>query len=213
MQEQVSDQIVKSLDGWRDLSEKMAERTFLTMFGQPGLQTALGIDPTAPHSACKATANPLHQQLLEKRIGELKARMTDGGLREAVIRSLLYVGMPRASIDERGFEMARRIRQTHGELSLADFKMLVREQFYMLVLDERAAVDALPGLLPADPEKRRAGLSLIRQILGARGDLSAEEEKRLGEIARIFGVNEESSSDERSTREATETGVVRRIAS
>jgi hypothetical protein len=139
--------------------------------------------------------------------------MTDGGLREAVIRSLLYVGMPRASIDERGFEMARRIRQTHGELSLADFKMLVREQFYMLVLDERAAVDALAGLLPTDLEKRRAGLSLIRQILGARGDLSAEEEKRFGEIARIFGVNEESSSDERSTREATETGVVRRIAS
>ena len=93
MQERASDQIVQSLDAWRDFSEKIAEQTFLTVFGQPALQTALGIDPAAPHSACKAVRNPLHQQLLETRIAELKARMAIGGVREAVIRGLLYVGM------------------------------------------------------------------------------------------------------------------------
>ena len=86
MQEQISDQIVESLEAFRELSEKTAERTFLTLFGQPALQAALGIDPAGAHSACKATDNPLHQQLIEQRIGELKARIPEGGMREAVIR-------------------------------------------------------------------------------------------------------------------------------
>jgi len=200
MQEQASDQIVKSFDAWRDLSEKAAERTFLTVFGQPALQAALGIDPAAPHSACKATRNPLHQQLVDKRIAELKLQMAVGGLREAVIRGLLYVGMARGSVDERGFEMTRRIREAHGELSLADFKTLVRDQFNMLILDEPAAIAALAELMPNDPEERRAGFNLIRQVLGAKGSLSAEEDKRLTEVARIFQVEKDSR-------------VVRRIAS
>ena len=190
MQERTSDQIVKSLDGWREFSEKFAEQTFLTVFGQPALQAALGIDPAAPHSACKATTNPLHLQLIEKRVAELNSRMAVGGTREAVIRALLYVGMPRASVDERGFEMARRIREAHGDLQLAEFKTIVREQFSMLTLDESAAVAALPDMLPTELETRRTAFKLIREVLGARGDLSTDEEKRLAEIARIFGINE-----------------------
>ena len=86
MQEQISNQIVDSLEAFRDFSEKTAERTFLTLFGQPALQAALGVDPAGAHSACKATVNPLHQQLIEQRIGELKARIPEGGIREAIIR-------------------------------------------------------------------------------------------------------------------------------
>jgi pimeloyl-ACP methyl ester carboxylesterase len=219
MQERASEQIVDSLDAWREFGERMLEQTFLTVFGQPALQAGLGIDPAAPHAACKTTKNPLHQQLLGMRISELNARVPIGGLREAVIRGLLYVGMPRASIDERGFEMTRRIREAVGELSLADFKMLLREQFNMLVLDERAAIDALPKLLPSDREKRRTGLNLIRQVLGARGDLSLEEKKRFAEIARLFGIEEELRSEEPPRRESrqrssgTETDAVTRIAS
>jgi pimeloyl-ACP methyl ester carboxylesterase len=194
MQEQVSDQIVKSLDAFRDLSEKTAERTFLQVFGQPGLQAALGIDPAASQSGRKAASNPLHQQLMEKRVAELKARTSEGGVREAVIRGLLYAGMSRGAVDERGFEMARRLRQAHGEMSLADFKATVRDQFYMLVIDQDAALKAIPQMLPEDREIRQRAFELIKQILGARGDLSAEDEARLAEIARLFGIAETDRS-------------------
>ena len=40
----------------------------------------------------KAAKNPLHRELLQKRIAELKSRIPVGGLREAVVRSLIYVG-------------------------------------------------------------------------------------------------------------------------
>ena len=63
----------------------------------------------------KAAKSPLHHELLQKRIAELKARIATGGLREAVVRGLLYVGMTRAAVDERGFEAVRRIREAHAQ--------------------------------------------------------------------------------------------------
>src|SRR3954454_11445795 len=211
MQEQVSNQIVDSLDAYRDLSEKVAERTFLTLFGQPTLQAALGIDPAAPHSACKAAASPVHQQLIDKRIAELKARIPEGGIREAVIRGLLYAGMSRASMDERGFEMARRLREAHGEMSLADFKAVVRDQFYMLVIDQAAALKAIPKMLPEDREIRQQALQLIMQVLGARGSLSADDEERLAEIVGLLGVDEKTSYRKDSLRQKP-TNPLRRAA-
>jgi hypothetical protein len=190
MQEQASNQTVKALDAWRDFSEKTAERTFHRMFGQPALQSALGIDAAAPHSVCKATMSPQHQELLEKRIAELKARISLGGPREAVIRGLVYAGMARGAVDERGFEMARRLREAHGEMSLSDFKAVVREQFNMLLIDEDAALAAIPAMLPDDIEKKREALDLIRQVLSARGALTDDDKTRFEEIARLFGVGD-----------------------
>ena len=45
VQEDVSRQIVAALDGWRQFSEAWAERMFMTIYGSPILQSAVGIDP------------------------------------------------------------------------------------------------------------------------------------------------------------------------
>jgi len=37
IQENVSKQIVAALDGWRDFTEAVAEKTFLTVYGSPAL--------------------------------------------------------------------------------------------------------------------------------------------------------------------------------
>ncbi len=92
-QENVSRQIVAALDGWRDMSEALAERTFLTIYGLPSLQAAVGIDPAGTRPLRRPAKSPLHRELLQKRITELKSRIPVGGLREAVIRGLLYAGM------------------------------------------------------------------------------------------------------------------------
>ena len=115
MQENASRQIVAALDGWRNMTEALAERTFLAVYGSPTLQAAVGIDPAGTQPLRKAAKSPLHHELLRKRIAELKSRIPVGGLREASIRALLYVGMTRASVDERGFEAVRRIRQAHSD--------------------------------------------------------------------------------------------------
>ena len=192
MQENVSRQMVAALDAWREANETLAERCFFTVYGSPTLQAAAGIEAATTRPLRRAAKSRLHDEFLQKRIAELKSRIAVGGVREAVIRSLLYAGMARAAIDERGFEMARRIRLAHGEMSLADFKTLMREQFNMLLLDPEAALAAVPSMLPPDAETRLKAFDLIKQVLGARGELSAEDKKRTGEVARLFGVDEEA---------------------
>jgi hypothetical protein len=194
MQETASHQIVDALDRWRDMNESLAERTFLAMYGSPTLQAAAGIDPAATHPLRKAAKSPIHRELLQKRIAELKSRIPLGGVREAIVRSLIYAGMTRAAVDERGFETVRRIRQAHGDLPLAAFKTLVREQFNMLLIDKDAALAAIPSLLPADPEIRQKAFDLIDEVMSARGEMSMEDTKRMNEIARLFGVAEDESA-------------------
>jgi pimeloyl-ACP methyl ester carboxylesterase len=188
MQENFSNQIVTALDAWRQASETLSERMFLAIYGSSTLQAAVGIDPAATNRLRKATKNPLHRELLQKRIAELKSRIPVGGFRAAVIRSLLYAGMKRAAVDERGFELARHIREAHGDIPIADFKALVREQFNILLIDQEAALAAIPSMLPPEMETREKGYDLIKQVLSARGELSAEDKKRISEVARLFGL-------------------------
>jgi Protein of unknown function (DUF3141) len=194
MQENASRQIVAALDAWRQASETIAERCFFTVYGSPALQAAAGIDPAGTRPLRKASKQPLHDELVQKRITELKSRIPAGGLREAVIRALLYVGLARAAVDERGFEAVRRIRRAHGDMSLSAFKALVREQFYILVVDTEAAIAVLPSMLPADADTRRKAFDLIKQALSARGEFSAEDNDRMQRVARAFGIDEASTA-------------------
>jgi pimeloyl-ACP methyl ester carboxylesterase len=189
MQETFSNQIVAALDAWREASEKLSERMFLSVYGSPPLQAALGIDSAATRRLRKATKNPLHRELLQSRIDELKSRIPAGGVPAAVVRGLIYAGMTRTAIDERGFEIARRIRQEYGDKPIAEFKRLFREQFNMLLIDQEAALAAIPSMLPPDVETREKAYGVIKQVLSARGEFSAEDKKRMSEVAKLFGLD------------------------
>jgi hypothetical protein len=159
------------------------------VYGLPTIQAAVGVDPAATRPLRKAPKSPLHRELLQSRIAELKSRIPVGGLREAVTRGILYVGMARAGVDERGFEAVRRIRRAHGDIPLPIFKTVVREQFNMLLVDGEAALAAIPSMLPPDAKTRLKAFDLIKQAMGARGEFSADDIKRLDEVARLFGVD------------------------
>ena len=53
-----------------------------------------------------------HRGMLDKRIAELKSKISEGGLREAAIRGLLYVGSARGMVDERSLEALRNVRRS-----------------------------------------------------------------------------------------------------
>jgi len=188
MQENVSKQIVAALDGWRDFAEALAETTFLTVYGSPALQAAVGIDPSDARPLRKPAKNRLYQELLQKRIAELKSHIAVGALREAVIRALIYVGLGRAAVDERGFESVRRLRSHYEDIPLSEFKAVVREQFFILLIDTDAALAALPSMLPTDVDTRRKAFDLVKQIMSACGPLSSEDNERMQRIAPAFGV-------------------------
>ena len=193
-QERLSQQIVDGLEAWRTAAEKLSEETFLAVYGAPAVQAALGVDSASSQPPRKAEKSLLHRALVETRIAELRREMTDGGLREALVRALLYVGMTRDSMDERGFEAIRRVRSAHPrsrQMTLEDFKMLVRHQFFMLLIDREAALKAIPGLMPDSAEERRAAFETLREVLAASGALNDVATERLGEVATLFGLDTE----------------------
>jgi hypothetical protein len=134
--------------------------------------------------------DPKHRELLSARIAELKSKIGTGGLREAGIRALLYVGSVRGMVDERSLEALRRLRQADesARITLAEFKMLVREQFFMLLLDRDAALATIPKLLPANMDERRKVFATIQEVLSASAEISGEAAKRLKEVAGLFGL-------------------------
>jgi hypothetical protein len=137
--------------------------------------------------------SPAHRKRLDARIAELKSKIEVGGFGECVIRGLLYVGMGRGMIDERSLEALRRARANHTDtrLTLAQFKSVVREQFFMLLLEPEASLAAIPKLLPRGEDKRRAGLAAIRDVLSASSEISGESAKRLERLTELFGVTAE----------------------
>jgi hypothetical protein len=76
-------------------------------------------------------------------------------------------------------------------MTLSDFRALVREQYLMLVIDEEAALRAIPDLMPEPVEERREAFAALRSVVeasGAPGDAPAE---RLRRVAPLFGLGPE----------------------
>ena len=194
-QQAFSEQIVKSLEAWRETTEKASEQMFLAIYGSPVLQAAVGVDPESARPR-RPGKSLMHRELMEKRIAEIESKITEGGLIECTIRGLLYAGAPRGAVDERGVEALRRIRVTEAgaRLSLAQFKAMAREQFFLLLRHPEATLAAIPNLLPADMAERRKGLAAIRNVLSASGEISGETAERLKKVASLFGVNEAEPS-------------------
>jgi hypothetical protein len=189
-QEQMSRQIVQVLDSWRDQQEAMSEAMFLNLYGSPVLQAALGIDPASEPSRHREMSAE-HRAMLEARIAELKSKIGEGGLPEASLRALLYVGSARGMVDERSIEALRQVRRDHtgARLTLPEFKALVREQFFMLLLDPEAALAAIPQLLPEDTARKQEVFTAMREVLSASGDITGERARRMERIAGLFGVD------------------------
>jgi hypothetical protein len=187
----VSQQIVAALDAWRDLRDGFVEWLFLSTYGSPWLQAAAGIDPADTRAQRKAGESPLHRVLVETRIADLKSRITQGGSREALTRAILDIGLTRGGVDERGAEALRRAQGVDDgapRLTLSEFKTMLREQYFMLLVDPDAALKAIPDLLPRNLDQRRRAFATLSEVLSARGEITGEAAERLKRIAELFGV-------------------------
>jgi hypothetical protein len=134
----------------------------------------------------KPGTSPDEEAALLAKAEELRATMADGGPLEAVVRAGLYVAEAQHAIDAHTFEVLRRILKAHPDISLAHFKAVVREQWARLVVDEKAALRALPQLLPADAAARRALCDEIRETCAAIGEPEGETKRRLDEMKNLF---------------------------
>ncbi len=148
-----SDAMVSALDGFRDGRDRFQEEWFHAFYGAPIVQALLGLSGTDGDVRTRPAADLAYRLLIEQRINELKENISKGGPLEAMIRALLYIRLGEGAADERSFSLLRRMRQETGrEFPLRAYKRMLREQFFALVIDERAALDIIPELLARDPK-------------------------------------------------------------
>ena len=191
LQELASSQIIAALDGWRDLRDQTVEQIFLTIYGHPILQALLGLRASDESPRRHPGVEPERLALIKERIAQLRARVEEGGLREAAIRSLVYIGLAGPGVDERAFEVLRRIRAGQGQgLTLEEFKAVLREQFFALLLDQKSALAAIPKMLPEDPATRKEALEAIRRVVTAIGTPAGVRAERLAEIEQLFNTTD-----------------------
>jgi hypothetical protein len=188
MQEQVSNGITEMLEAFGRIRDQTQEAIFHAIYGSPWVQAWLGTPPKGTRPRPKPGESPDQRAAIAERIGLLLATMDRGGPLEAVVRALVYIAKGQKSVDARSFEVLRRTLKEYPNITLAHYKAVVREQWAMLTIDEQAALEALPKLLPSDPAKRRAMFEKIREIRTAAGELGGEAKRRFEEIRRLFDI-------------------------
>jgi hypothetical protein len=182
MQQQFSQAMINALNLYRDARDRMVEQTFHTMYGSPLVQAACGISQNGGPPRPRPGLLPSVQAAVDEEIRRLRARIAEGGPLEAAARTLVYVGMARHRVEERTFDGLRKLLLAHPEVSPINFKEILREQWAIVTIDERGAIEALPLLLPADGAARQAFIDAIKALVETSGDLNADAKRRLSEI-------------------------------
>jgi len=187
LQDTMSSLMITALDGWRDFRDQSLEQIFLTVYGNPMLQALVGLQASDESPRRRPGLEPETIDNINERIAEIKARIAEGGPREAAIRALVYIGMAGTGLDERRFAVAQKIRAEQGEgMTLEEFKCTIREQFFALLLDQKAALAAIPKMLPKDPKVRQEHFEAVRRIVTSLGKPGGLRTERLAEMEKLF---------------------------
>ncbi|PWT84313.1 MAG: hypothetical protein C5B58_04905 [Acidobacteria bacterium] len=189
IQQQFSTSIVDGLNLFRDLRDDMVERSFHAFYGSPLVQAACGISRNDGSPRPRPGLSPTVLAAADAEKRRLRGRIAEGNAVDAAARALVYVGKALHRIDDSTFEALRKLLLAHPEVSPAEFKVAVREQWAILAVDERAAIEALPRLLPADAAVRRAFSDVVQACVAVtKGKLNPDGKRRLNEVMKLAGT-------------------------
>ncbi|HEY5830882.1 MAG TPA: DUF3141 domain-containing protein [Hyphomicrobiaceae bacterium] len=189
MQQQVSQTMVDALNVFRDARDDLVERTFHAVYGSPLVQIACGISQNDSEPRPRPGLIPSVLAAAEREKCRLRGRIAEGNVLDAAARVLVYIGKAQHRLDKSTFDALRKLLLAYPEVSPVEFKAAVREQWAILSVDERAAIEALPALLPADATARRALSDQLQAIVAATGTLNAGGKRRLKEIMLLLGAD------------------------
>lgn len=196
-QSMVSDSIVQSLNGWRDQRDSFAERLFLRVYDSPLLQALVGLAAPGEQARPPHVRDEAFEALAEKRMAEIMSRVAEGGPREALFRILVYARRGEGAFDERAFQMLRKVRDEYPgaeHMSINQVRTVFREQVFLMMTDEAAALAALPRLLPGEQDRKDI-VAIAERVLTAAGPLSPEQRGRLRQIEALLARKDAAGSE------------------
>ena len=185
LQSRVSAQIMASLNSYRVMRDQQTEQTFFAFYGSPIVQALLGIDEDSEVRTWPITSPETlaaRQALTLARAEKLQI----GGFNEALTRAVLYVTEADLSLDQRCAYALNVARKQVMHLSAADFKTMVRDQFFVLSIEPDRAIKVMTSMVP-EVALRMDLLKLVHEIVDADDPTSAAEQDRLARLAQLLG--------------------------
>jgi len=190
MEQAASSWITSCLRSFGEFRDTMTETVFLSTYGSPWLQALVGLGASQP-VLHRIERDLVREADVARLRSELEKQFEVGGPKEAALRALIYIRLPEGSVDERGFSVLKLIRASHPadkQMTLANLKEMLRQQYLLVCLDQERAVSALPKLLGSEAGPRKDALDGLRRVLAASDSLSDEGKRRLKRIEGLFAV-------------------------
>jgi hypothetical protein len=178
--------MTQALDFYGDIRDQLEEQMFHAIYGSPVTQAVCGISQNGGPVRQRPGRSAATEAALDAEIRRLRGRVAEGTALDAAARIVVYISKTHHRVDGRCFDALRRLLAAHRGISVGRFKEALREQWAILTIDERAAVDALPRLLPANADERRALFDKVKSIVAAAGAVDADVQRRLREIEQLL---------------------------
>ena len=188
-QGEYSKQIEGMLESYGELRDHAFEEVFHAVYGSPLLQAVVGLKASDASPRRHPGTDAEHVAAVARHIADFRARIGEGKPREAAIRALMYIRLADGDADERGLALLRRMRDERGGgLTLAEFKQLVRDQFFMLLLDEERALAAIPAMLATDRQEAARIARDMQRMIEVVGLRTKAAKTRLAKIEPMFAA-------------------------
>ena len=179
-----SSQITTALGSWQVARDKLQEHMFFGFYGSPIVQSLLGVGRDAIARPV-LEMSPETLAVSQARLDAYAAKLEAGGFDVALTRAVLYVLAANRSVDQRCALALNFARQQFMHLSLAGFKALVREQFFILQTEPARAIGALARLV-TEAHRRTELLEQVRAIASAGDPLTVAEGERLTRLSQVL---------------------------
>jgi hypothetical protein len=182
-------QIEMMLRSYGKMRDRVFEEVFHAVYGSPLLQAMVGLKASDASPRRHPGTDAERVATVARLIADLKARIGEGGPREAAIRALMYIRLADGDADERGLALLRRMRDERGiGLALAEFKQIVRDQFFMLLLDEERALASIPDMLGGDRQEAARIVSDIQRVNEVVGLKTKAAKMRFAQIKSLIAT-------------------------
>ena len=199
LEKSASDCISASLEAWGRARDAWTETLFLSTYGSPLVQAAVGLGKMETPRPQRIERDLVREADEAQRRAELETRFETGGPVEAASRALIYVSEPNGGFDERGFNMLKQIRANLPPAvrrPMGRLKQMLKEQSQLVRLDEERAIQAIPKLLDDGGEQRETALKALHEIVEAGEALPDECRRRLARVDALFnGKGGEAAHD------------------
>jgi len=191
LEQETAKMVEGTLDFYREIRDRTQEFFFKAIYENPIVQDYF----LGPRENSEKNAHEEHepQESMECLLHEFDwwlARMNQGGFVEATVRCLVAVMSTNQLISSEELELLKQIFDGHEHFRRVDadeLREIIKDQTYLLRLDEARAFHALESMLPSR-EDREEVVAVAQELAESDKKISAEEKDLVQKIKHILNL-------------------------